>query len=198
MACVGWSMCSPCAVMGKCRHKYQCWVLVITWTSPATVWHHVLASPPFPPGSSEQETALYPRWLLPDPPHLPAVKGDGSGEISALARHSLSLGCPLSQRHSQGLCCQLLPESALDKEQGVPSPHLCSAPPTVPRYLGDTWGHPRVPVKVQSFAVAPPASGHPQDEDGGTGDMGSTAIPHGPAPLANKPQHQNFALRGKG
>lgn len=147
-------------------------------------WHHL----PFHVAAVSERQPCTPGCLLPDLPHLPAMKGDVSGEISALSRHSLSLGCPLSQRHSQGLCCQL-PESAFEKEQGVSSQQLCSAPHTVPPCLGTPTGSCQGP----ELCSGTPSQWLSPGWDGSTGDSGGTASPHGPAPRANKPQ--NFALR---
>lgn len=135
-------------------------------------WHHL----PFHLAAASETQPCTSGWLLPDLPHLPAMKGDVLGEISALSSHSLSLGCPLSQRHSQGLCCQL-PESAFDKEQRVPSPHLCSAPHTVPPCLGTPTGSCQSP----ELCSGTPSQWLSPGWDGSTGHRGDTASPHSPS-----------------
>lgn len=151
-------------------------------------WHHLL----FHLAAASDIQPCSPGWLLPDLLHLPAMKGDALGEISAFSRHSLSLGCPLAQRHSQGLCCLNL---LLTRSRGYPA-HTSAVLPTLSHLVWGTLGHPQgLLSRSRALQWHPLPVAMPRIEWEHWG-RGGTASPHSPAPLADKPQ--NFAPRGKG
>lgn len=99
-------------------------------------------------------------------------------------------GVPLSQRHSQGLCCQQLPESACDKEQGGYPAHTSAVLPVLSHVIWGTLGHPhRLLSRSRALQWHPQPVAMPKMRVGALGMWG--ALP------ALTAQHQNFALRGK-